>query len=102
MGSDVTVMFTEILAMLAPDVLFGIHDISLPFDHPVKWTSRAYNEQYLLAALLIANPDYLDISLANYWAASRGLHEEPLKSVRDWLGEGTRDRDGGAFWGIKR
>lgn len=101
-GSDVTVIFTEVLPILQPGVLFGIHDIMLPFDYPVGWTKRAYNEQYLLATLLLANPDYFDIRLANNWASSEGLHHAPLAPLWSQLGEDVRNRGGSAFWGIKR
>ncbi|HEX6882444.1 MAG TPA: class I SAM-dependent methyltransferase [Planctomycetota bacterium] len=51
-NSDVTVFFTEILPALPPGLLYGIHDIHLPFDYPPEMTDRFYNEQYLLAAYL--------------------------------------------------
>lgn len=51
-GSDVTVFFTEILPSLPKEMLFGIHDIFLPFDYPAGWLDRFYNEQYLLMAYL--------------------------------------------------
>ena len=102
MGSDVTVIFTEVLPILQPGVLFGIHDIMLPFDYPRGWTKRAYNEQYLLATLLLANPDYFDIRLANAWASQKGLHNAPLAGLWDQLGADVRDRGGSAFWGVKR
>lgn len=101
MGSDVTVVFTELLPLLQPGVLFGIHDIMLPFDYPEGWTKRAYNEQYLLATLLLANPDYFEIRLANSWAAAEALHHAPLAAMSDRLGADIRDRGGSAFWGIK-
>ena len=102
MNSDVTVEFLEVLPALKPGVLVGIHDICLPFDYPESWTKRAYNEQYLLGAMLLANPDYFDIRAANHWAAHRHLHEAPLAPVWDRLGQDVRDRGGSAFWGFKR
>lgn len=53
-NSDVTVFFLEILPELSPGVLVHIHDIFLPFDYPPDWLGRMYNEQYLLAAQLLA------------------------------------------------
>ena len=48
-NSDATVFFTEILPMLPPGALVGVHDIFLPFDYPDGWRNRWYSEQYLLA-----------------------------------------------------
>jgi len=53
-SSDVTVFFTEFLPAIPPGVTWGLHDIFLPFDYPDDWRDRFYNEQYLLAAYLLA------------------------------------------------
>ncbi len=55
-GSDVTMLFLDVVPRLRPGVLLHIHDIFLPWDYPAKWTSRYYSEQYLLASLLLAQP----------------------------------------------
>lgn len=102
MNSDVTVAMLEILPALKPGVLVGFHDICLPFDYPERWTKRAYNEQYLLGTLLMANPDYFDVKVANYWAAHRGLQVEPLADIWARLGFAPAGEGGSAFWGIKR
>jgi hypothetical protein len=52
-NSDVTVFFTEVLPALPTGVFYGIHDIFLPDDYPADWSSRFYNEQYLLVAYLL-------------------------------------------------
>lgn len=102
MNSDVTVVMTEILPALKPGVIFGIHDIMLPYDYPERWTKRAYSEQYLLASFLLSNPAYFDIRFANQWISRQGQHVVPLQAIWSRLGEGVRDRGGSAFWGIKR
>lgn len=51
-NSDVTVFFTEILPALPAGLLYGIHDIHLPYDYPPEMIERFYNEQYLLASYL--------------------------------------------------
>lgn len=61
MGSDVTVFFFEVLPRLRPGVLVHIHDVMLPADYPPDWRWRYYSEQYLLAAILLANPALFDI-----------------------------------------
>jgi hypothetical protein len=51
-SSDVTVFFMEVLPSLQKGVLLGMHDIFLPFDYPMEWKNRFYNEQYLMACYL--------------------------------------------------
>jgi hypothetical protein len=101
MNSDVTVEFLEILPALRPGVLVGVHDICLPYDYPERWTKRAYNEQYLLGAMLLANPGYFDIRVANFWATDRGLFDNALPGVWKRIGGDLRNRGGSAFLGIK-
>lgn len=101
MNSDVTVCMTEIIPKLKSGVLVGIHDIFLPFDYPAHWDDRGYNEQYLLACFLLANPDYFDIRFANHWIYREGLHREPLADIWSVLGDRVRDRAPSAFWAVK-
>ncbi|MGC4888899.1 class I SAM-dependent methyltransferase [Micromonospora sp. DT227] len=69
MGSDVTVFFFEVLPRLRPGVLVQVHDIMLPRDYPPQWRHRHYNEQYLLAAFLLAAPERWEIELPNAFVA---------------------------------
>lgn len=60
-GSDVNWMFFEVLPRLAPGVWIHVHDIFWPGDYPVEWLlyeGFSWNEQYLLQAFLMNNPDY--------------------------------------------
>ncbi len=52
-NSDVTVFFTEILQNLPKGLIYGLHDVFLPWDYPDEWKDRFYNEQYLLSAYLL-------------------------------------------------
>lgn len=52
--------------------------------------------------LLLANPGFFDIRVANYWAARRGMQVEPLVPIWDRLGFVPSGESGAAFWGIKR
>jgi hypothetical protein len=64
-NSDVTALYLDILPRLQAGVLIHIHDIFLPYDYPQEWSDRFYNEQYLLACVLLTqNPSY-EIQLAN-------------------------------------
>jgi hypothetical protein len=76
MGSDVAVFFFEVLPRLRPGVLVHIHDIMLPADYPPHWRYRYYNEQYLLAAFLLANPTLFDIE----WPSSFINRDEALSA----------------------
>jgi hypothetical protein len=52
-NSDVLVFFLEVLPKIKPGVIVQVHDIFLPFDYPDAWNRRLYNEQYLLAGIIL-------------------------------------------------
>jgi Methyltransferase domain len=56
-GSDVNQLFLDVIPGLPAGVHVHIHDIFYPFDYPRRWIyrGRAWNESYLLRALLINN-----------------------------------------------
>ncbi len=56
MNSDVTTVFLDILPELKSGVLIHFHDILLPLDYDPKLIDSFYNEQYLLAVLLLSTP----------------------------------------------
>ena len=104
MNSDATVVFLEVLPRLRPGVWVQIHDVFLPYDYPAEtWpTFRFYSEQYLLAAMLLANPDAIEIVLPCAFVSedpelSRVL--DPLWSAMPM--EGVH-RTGGSFWFVTR
>ena len=97
-NSDATVMFLDVLPRLASGVLVEIHDITLPDDYPEAWLDRAYSEQYLLAAYLLAEGTRFDVVLPNHFVS----HDPELSAVLDpmWADphfEGV-ERHGGSFW----
>lgn len=51
-GSDVDLLFNQVLPRLKPGVIVHIHDIFLPDDYPASWGWRGYNEQQGAACLL--------------------------------------------------
>jgi hypothetical protein len=66
-GSDVNRLFFEVLPLLAEGVYIHIHDVFYPFEYPPEWTlrdGRAWNEQYVLRALL-QNSNAYEIVLFN-------------------------------------
>ena len=58
-NSDVTVIFFEVLPRVKSGVMVHLHDIFIPDDYPAFWNHRLYNEQYILAAMLLCgNPPF--------------------------------------------
>lgn len=90
-NSDVTVFFTEILPELASGVIVHIHDIFLPYDYPPDWLGRLYNEQYLLASMLLAGQTRYDI----LWS---GAFTADLPAINDLLPAPFHNGRGGSFW----
>ncbi|HEY2721326.1 MAG TPA: class I SAM-dependent methyltransferase [Chitinophagaceae bacterium] len=96
--SDVTCFFLEILPKLKKGVIVHIHDIYLPYDYPQFMLNRYYNEQYLLAALLLANPDKFEIICPNYFIyCDKELHGllDPIWQLNNLAGV---EQHGGSFW----
>ena len=54
-GTDVDILFGEIIPSLPRGVLVHVHDIFLPFPYPDEWELRGYNEQNALAPLVMAD-----------------------------------------------
>jgi len=52
-GSDVDFLVCRLLPLLGPGVLLHLHDIFLPDAYPEAWAWRGYNEQAIVAALLL-------------------------------------------------
>lgn len=53
-GSDVDLLFSQIIPALAPGVLVHVHDVLLPDGYPKAWNWRAYSEHQVVAAWLAA------------------------------------------------
>lgn len=56
-GSDVNQLLLDVIPALPAGVLVHIHDVFWPFEYHRSWVyeGRAWNEDYLLRALLVAN-----------------------------------------------
>lgn len=98
MNSDVVAFFFDILPSLRPGVIVGIHDILLPADYLPMWAPWWFSEQYVLGALLLGEPDWLQPELA----CSYATHDEGLSAVMtpffDHPHLDAVDRRGFAFW----
>lgn len=70
--SDVCREVLDILPVLAPGVWIHFHDIFFPYDYPARWIleeRRAWNEQYLVEALLQGSKTF-GVRIANNWLAT--------------------------------
>lgn len=99
-NSDATICFLELLPLLKSGVVVHFHDIYLPYDYPQFMCDRFYNEQYLLATLLLGDGKKSRYSplLPNYFISE----DKELSSVIApiWEHENLHgvERHGGSFW----
>ena len=97
MGSDVTVLFTEVLPSLAAGVTVGLHDIFLPFDYPGEWVPRYYSEQYLLACYLLAGGAPFRVVLPMHFALAHPDCADAARILAGALPPGIAP-GGTSFW----
>jgi len=102
-NSDVTVAFTEVVPSLKNGVIFGFHDIFLPYDYPNEWSHRFYNEQYLLAMYLLGGHAGDDIVFPGVYVSYAAAFAEAVRLIFDGVLslEGI-ERHAGAFWMRRR
>lgn len=97
-NSDVTIFFLDILPRLGEGVLVHFHDFFLPDDYPPEWEERYYSEQYMVAAMLLAETDSFTIELANWFI----YRDEELQSILDPLWSNSAmigvEKHGCSFW----
>src|SRR5687767_8261872 len=100
-NSDVTVCFLEILPRLKKGVIIQIHDVYLPYDYPQFMCDKYYNEQYVLAALLLGGNNYETI-LPNFFVSEDKELSFILQPV--WNHENLQgvEKHGGSFWLVKK
>ncbi len=77
-GSDVSLLFAEILPALRPGVCVAFHDIFYPFEYPRYWieAGRAWNEAYMLRCFLQYNSRFRIELMTDYLAR---FHAEFLR-----------------------
>jgi hypothetical protein len=97
-NSDVTICFLEILPYLKKGVIVHIHDIYLPFDYPQFMCDRFYNEQYLLAAFIIANPQKYKTILPNFFISEDKELSDIIAPVWDHSNTENVEKHGGSYW----
>ncbi|MDR2870548.1 MAG: class I SAM-dependent methyltransferase [Deferribacteraceae bacterium] len=98
MNSDVTIFFTEILPRLKQGVFVHLHDIALPYDYPAHWRLRFYNEQYLLASILLNSKE---MNFDIIFPCSFVSHSEKCKALLDKIIPELNIGGGVSFWIMK-
>lgn len=95
-NSDVQWFFMEVLPRLKPGVIVQVHDIYLPYDYPQNMCDRFYAEQYMLATLLLSNPDRYEILAPNFYMSE----DAELKTILEplWKELPGVEKHGGSFW----
>ena len=92
-GGDVVHDVFEILPRLAVGVWVHFHDVFYPFEYPVAWVyeGRAWNEQYLLRALLSDSTRYRIAMWPSMLATVRS--DRVAEALPIWIPYG-----GGSIW----
>jgi predicted O-methyltransferase YrrM len=96
-GTDVDLVFTEILPRLRTGVLVHFHDCFLPDPYPAAWAWRGYNEQLLIAAWLAAGG--MRPLASSHWLTTRERRRfasSPLARLP--LVEGARES---SLWAVR-
>ncbi len=97
-NSDAMICFLELLPFLKKGVIVQIHDVYLPFDYPQFMCDRFYNEQYMLAAFLLANPQKFQTILPNYFISEDAELAKIISPVWDHPNLREVEKHGGSFW----
>lgn len=97
-NSDVTVFFMEILPVLAPGIIWGLHDIFFPYDYPDAWRGRFFNEQYLLMSYLMGGGGTDEILLPNSLIFGSPAFRPSVTAIFEGRHFEGVERHGGCFW----
>ncbi len=95
-NSDVQWFFMEVLPRLKKGVVVQVHDIYLPYDYPQNMCNRFYAEQYMLATMLLSNPERYEMLAANFYMSE----DAELKTILEplWKELPGVEEHGGSFW----
>ncbi len=97
-NSDVTVFFMEILPVLSPGTIWGLHDIFFPLDYPQAWSGRFFNEQYLLMSYLMGGGGTDEILLPNGLISSSPMLMPSAQEIFEGPSFDGLEKHGGCFW----
>lgn len=97
-NSDAMICFLELLPVLKKGVIVHIHDIYLPYDYPQFMCDRFYNEQYMLAAFVLANPEKYKTILPNFFISEDKELSDAIAPM--WNHENMKgvEKHGGSYW----
>ena len=99
MNSDVTVFMLDVLPILKPGVIVHIHDIHLPFDYPDMFIDWYWNEQYIVAAYLLAAGDKIDVIMPSRFMSYTDEWKQALQPIlQDWDTASDVWLEGGSLW----
>jgi hypothetical protein len=71
-GTDTTHLYLSLLPLIRRNVFIHIHDVQLPHEYEAGYSAHYYNEQYMLAALLLNSVEWLPV-LPVCWLHRRGV-----------------------------
>lgn len=97
-NSDAMISFMEILPFLKKGVIVHFHDIYLPYDYPQFMCDRYYNEQYMLAAFIMTNPEKYNPILPNFFISEDKELSQVLSEIWSGLSVKNVEKHGGSFW----
>jgi hypothetical protein len=97
-NSDAMGCFLELLPYLKKGVFVHIHDIYLPYDYPQFMCDRFYNEQYTLAAFILANPKRYRTVLPNFFISEDPELRTILNPIWDHPELKNVEKHGGSYW----
>ncbi len=97
-NSDAMICFLELLPSLKKGVIVHIHDIYLPYDYPQFMCDRFYNEQYLLAAFILANHSKFKTILPNFFISEDEELSNIISPIWDHPNLAGVEKHGGSFW----
>jgi len=97
-NSDATICFLELLPYLRKGVIVHFHDIYLPYDYPQFMCDRFYNEQYMIAAFILANPNKYNTILPNYFISEDKELSNLIAPLWNHPNLLKVERHGGSFW----
>jgi hypothetical protein len=95
-GNDVEIEYFEIIPRIKPGVIVHVHDIFLPAPYPPNWLKYEHvfwNEQYLLAALLMHSRVFEVL-----WAGCLIHQKYPEQLIRTIPGYKPDNCLPGSFW----
>ncbi|MBA2745506.1 MAG: class I SAM-dependent methyltransferase [Flavisolibacter sp.] len=97
-NSDVMWFFLEVLPVLPKGVVVQVHDIYIPYDYPQFMLDKYYSESYLLAALVLNNPDRFEIIAPNYFISQQPALAQILQPIWNHHPMQNVEQHGGSFW----